>query len=210
MLGAGWLVISLSAFAISLIDHLGAVGIGIGLLINTLGIPLPSEILIPLGGVAVKTGSASLLAVFTLAVAGQLIGYSLAYAAARYGGVEMVERYGKYVFFSTRELAIAQRAFDKYGGRLVLFGICLPGIHGYIAYPAGIARMHYARFITFAAIGACIWTAALMYLGYTLGDHLATIDVIFRRFAVLIVVLVVVGVVYYVRRHRQRGSRSNQ
>ncbi len=186
----------------SLIDTLGPVGIALGLAINSLGIPIPSEILLPLAGVGVKTGQFNLWVAFSLAVLGQLVGLTISYSIARYGGIGLVERYGGYVGFRRRELDAAQRAFDRYGGALVCFGLCLPAVHGYVGYPAGIAKMNPVKFGIYATLGASIWAGGLMYLGYALSDHLDVIEKVFSQFALFIAVAVIVAVIWYIRRHR--------
>lgn len=199
----------LSGIANSLITTLGPAGIAVGLAINTIGIPIPSEILLPLAGVGVKTGQFGLAEAFFLAVLGQLVGLSISYSIARYGGIGLIERYGGYVGFRRRELDNAQRAFDRYGGVIVLFGLCLPAVHGYVGYPAGIAKMNPIKFGLYATLGASIWAAGLMYLGYVLSDHLDVIERVFSQFTILIVILLAIGVIWYIRRHRRNSSSQS-
>lgn len=197
---------SLTTVATSLISTLGLTGVGIGLLVNCLGIPIPSEIIIPLAGIGIKQGNFNALEVFAVTVLAQLVGLYLGYAMGRFGGLELVQRYGKYVFISRRELKRAEVAFEQYGGRLVFFGLCLPGVHGYVGYPAGIARMPLWRFGIAAAAGAGIWSFVLLGAGYFLGDHLAEIDQTFRQFAVVIVGLLVVVAIWYIKRRNRKAQ----
>ena len=167
---------------------------------------IPSEIIIPLTGIGVRQGHFNLILAFVVAAGAQLLGLYFSYLIGRYGGLELVERYGKYVFFSHHELVRAQAAFEKYGGRLVFVGLCLPGVHGYVGYPAGIAKMPIWRFTVAAAAGAALWTGALMALGYFLGDHLEQIDAIFHNFALVVVVLLAIAALWYIHNRKKRDS----
>lgn len=197
-------MVSLSGVAITLIDHLGLGGIGLGVFLNGLGVPGLSEVLLPLGGAGVSQGKFDLVGLIAIALVAQLLGLTAAYLIARSGGVTLVERYGKYLFISHRELAASQKAFDKYGDWLVLFGAFIPGIQGFIGYVAGLAELNYVRFIVSAFIGKIIWIGGLVYLGTILGDHIDLIDRVIKQAGVLVLALVIILAIWYVRRNRQR------
>jgi membrane protein DedA with SNARE-associated domain len=201
---------SFSAFATGLIDHLGVLGIGLGVFLNGLGVPGLSEVLVPLGGVAVQQGRMNLGVLVAVAMVAQLVGVSLAYFIARMGGLPIIERYGKYILISSRELDAAQRAFDKYGDWLVVFGAFIPGIQGFIGYVAGVAQMNYARFLMSVFVGKLVWIGGLLYLGLALGDNLELIDRGIKQIAVVVLATVVVFGVWYVRRHRRNKARDAQ
>ena len=152
----------------------------------------------------VREGSLHALPLLIIATIAQVVALSITYFIARYGGIELVERYGKYVLIRRHELEKAQAAFTKYGGRIVLIGLCLPAIHGYVGYPAGIGKMKFSRFVIFATIGSAAWTILLGSLGYFLGGHLNAINVILHRFALAIAIIVVAVVVLWIVRQRRR------
>jgi membrane protein DedA with SNARE-associated domain len=196
----------LSGVATVLVERLGALGISLGVFLNGLGIPGISEVLLPLGGVAVRQGRMDFVSLFVMAMVAQLIGVSAAYMIARFGGLPMIERYGKYVFISTRELNAAERAFERYGSWLVVFGAFVPGIQGFIGYVAGVAQMNYARFLISVFIGKLVWIGGLLYLGMLVGDHIDLIDRGIKQIGVgVLVVLVLLGV-WYVRMHRRHKA----
>jgi membrane protein DedA with SNARE-associated domain len=195
---------SFTELATGLIDQLGVWGIGLGVFLNGLGVPGISEVLLPLGGVAVKRGLMSGPALFAVAMICQLAGTALAYVIARNGGLPFIERYGKYVLISTRELDAAERAFQRYGSWLVLFGAFVPGIQGFVGYVGGIAKMNFVRFIISVAIGKVVWIGGLMALGMLLGDHLDLIDRYVKQVGMVVLAALVVAGVLYVRRHRAR------
>src|SRR6266576_2516280 len=139
--------VSFSGVALSLIDKLGVAGVGLGVFLNGLGIPGLGETLLPLGGVAVRQGRMDLLVLLLVAMTAQLLGLTCSYFIARYGGVALVEKYGKYVLISGHELHKAQKGFDRFGSWLVLFGSFIPGPQSIIGYAAGLAAMGYWKFL---------------------------------------------------------------
>lgn len=191
---------SLVAVATDLIST-GYTGLTVGLLVNGIGIPIPSELILGLAGLAVKVGTFSLIPALAVATAAQVAGLSVSYAIARFGGVALIERYGKYLLIRQKEVASAEAWFARYGGRIVLFGLLLPALHGYVGYPAGLAKMRFERFLAFAVIGSFLWAVILGSLGYFLGSHLDTIDAGLHRFGLVVVALLVIVAAWLIRRH---------
>jgi membrane protein DedA with SNARE-associated domain len=196
---------SFSSVAMALIDHLGLAGIALGVFLNGLSVPGLSEVLLPLAGVAVRQGRLNLGLLLVVVLVAQLAGLSLAYVIGRRGGLPILERYGKYVLISHHDLVSTQRAFEKYGGRLVVVGSFIPGIQGLVGYVAGLAEMRYQRFVVAVLVGKTVWIGGLLYLGSVLGGHLALIDRSIKQIGVIVLAGLVVGGIWYVQRHRRRS-----
>ncbi len=194
---------SASQIATNLIEQLGLAGIAIGVFLNGLGVPGLSEVMIPLSGVAVREGKISLIPLLVVAMIGQLVGVSLAYLIAKYGGLELVERYGKYILISHHELDAANRTLTKHPWMIVVGGF-IPGIQGVIGYVGGIADLSYKRFIVSVFIGKLVWVGGLVALGYALGSQVAVLDSIISKFGIIILVLVILAIVWYVWTHRDK------
>lgn len=198
---------SLSTFATSLIDHLGLLGVSVGVGLNGLGVPGVSEVLLPLAGVAVREGHQPFGAVLVTALIGQLIGSSLAYAIGRYGGTALIERYGRYILVTPAELHRAQAAFDRHGRPLLVVGAIIPGIQGFMGYIGGIAEVSFGEFLLFIGLGKIIWIAGLVGLGYAVGNHVDVIDQIVSKVGLVVLVLIAALVIWYIRRQHARGTR---
>lgn len=190
---------NLTQLAFDLISKLGYGGLFFGLFIDSFGIPIPSEILVPLATALISEGKFTLIGVFIVAVVAQTLGGLTGYAIGRYAGEPFLLKYGKYVLISHRDLARTHLAFHKYGRVLTLVGRCLPVIRGLIAYPAGIAEMPLGTFITYTAIGSAVWTAFLMYLGYLLGGHLDLIETYGHQLSYVIMGLIIIAAGWHVR-----------
>ena len=108
----------LSEIATNMIATLGYGGLAVGLFVDSFGIPIPSEVLLPLAGAAAKQGQMNLMIVIIVGTLAQTAGAMLAYAIGMGPGLEFVKRYGKYVLFSEHELAKTHTLFEKYGSWL--------------------------------------------------------------------------------------------
>lgn len=184
--------------------HVGVFGVAAGVFLNGLGVPGLGEVLLPLGGLAVREGRLSLAWLLPIALVAQVAGVMAAYAIARFGGVALVERYGRYVLISHRDLQTAHRAAQKYGRPLALVGAFVPGIQGFIGYAAGLAEMDPWQFLLAAAAGKLIWIGGLIALGIVLGNHLALIDNSIKQTGLIVLLGLVALIVGQVIRHRRK------
>jgi membrane protein DedA with SNARE-associated domain len=183
--------------------------LAINLIVDSMGVPIPSEILLPLSGALVKQGQFSFVMVLIVATVAQSFGAFLAYEIGATGGIKLVKRYGKYVLFNERELATTQRWFDRYGAWLTLVGRCLPVIRTYIGYPAGIAKMPRHRFLIATVVGSFFWSLILIVAGYIMADNLKAIDTFLHKFSIVILGLLVLAVIWYVVRHWRGRKTAN-
>lgn len=186
------------------IARLGYTGIAIGMAIESACIPLPSEIILPFGGYLVSTGRLSFWGTVLAGTIGGTIGSIVAYFVGLWGGRPFLRRYGRYVFFSEKEFAVAERWFRRYGEATVFFTRLMPVIRTFISLPAGIAAMPFGRFVVYTFLGSLPWSILLVYVGRQLGANWEALGPIFHRFdAVIVAGLVLLAAVYW-RRHRRR------
>jgi membrane protein DedA with SNARE-associated domain len=188
-------------FIINTISSLGYAGVGLMMAIESACIPLPSEIIMPFAGFLAAQGKFSLLGVALAGALGCVIGSVIAYAVGILGGRSFIEKYGKYILISRHDLEIADNFFNKYGSGAIFFSRLLPVVRTFISLPAGIAKMNFSKFVIYSFLGSLPWCWALAYLGKILGDHWDTLGVYFHKFDFVIVAVILLGVVWYVRRH---------
>jgi membrane protein DedA with SNARE-associated domain len=185
---------------------MGYPGVMFLMAIESACIPLPSEVIMPFSGYLVYTGRFSLVAVATWGAIGCNLGSVLAYEIGYFGGRPLVERYGRYIFLSQRELAIADRFFERRGAIAVLIARLLPVVRTFIALPAGIARMPRLKFHIYTFIGSWPWCFLLAYIGMRLGRSWETdprLKQWFHRLDALILGVIVIAVVYFAWSHVQ-------
>lgn len=197
----------LGEIATNLIATLGYGGLALGLFVDSFGIPIPSEVLLPLAGAAARQGAMSLVTVVVVGTLAQTLGAMLAYAIGMGPGLAVVKRYGKYVLFSEHELEKTHALFEKYGSWLTLVGRCLPGIRTYIGIPAGMARMQFGRFVAASFAGSLIWSIFLTMLGYQLADYLPQIDSFLSKFGYILAVVGIIVFVWFVH-HRKNNKKA--
>ncbi|OZB59447.1 MAG: alkaline phosphatase [Lysobacterales bacterium 14-68-21] len=195
------LIAALAAFVIAVISRFQYVGIALLMAVESACVPVPSEIIMPFSGYLVSRGELKLWLVTLAGAVGCVIGSWLAYAIGAKGGRPLVERYGRYVLVSHRDLDLADRWFQRHGDITIFVGRLLPVVRTFIAFPAGVARMPLGRFTAYTFLGSLIWCWGLAWIGVKLGEHWNTLGVYFHRFDAAIVALVVLGAGLYVWRH---------
>ncbi len=188
----------------------GYTGVVLLMAIQSACIPIPSEVIMPFAGFALAHSQTQLVILATLASLASNLGSLPAYWIGAKGGRPMVERYGRYLLLSKRDLDLADRFFSKFGSITVLVGRMLPIVRTFIAFPAGIARMDQFRFHLYTFIGSWPWCYALAYIGMKLGSRFSTdprFKAIFDRFHHGVELLIVVAIAYFVWTHWKNRDR---
>ncbi len=190
-----------ATWIMGVISTMGYGGIVLLMAIESACIPLPSEIIMPFAGFLVSKGELSLFGIALAGAIGCIVGSIPAYYLGVYGGRPMVEKYGKYVLISRKDLDWADQAFAKHGEIIIFIGRLLPAVRTFIAFPAGVARMNMPKFITYTFVGSFIWCWVLGYVGMKAGENWENLKVHFHQFHHIMIGLAVIFIVWYVRRH---------
>lgn len=161
----------LALFTTAVISAMGYGGVVLLMGIESACIPLPSEIIMPFAGYLVYRGQFTLQGAALAGAIGCVVGSIPAYYVGRYGGRPAIERWGRYVLVSHREMEFADRLFARWGQWVVLAGRLLPVIRTFIAFPAGVARMDVAKFTVFTFVGSYPWCLGLAWVGMKLGER---------------------------------------
>jgi membrane protein DedA with SNARE-associated domain len=198
----------LTTFIINVISTLGYSGVALLMAIESACIPLPSEIIGPFAGYLVYTGRFNLFWVSIAGGVGSMVGSWVTYEIGKYGGRPIVEKYGKWVLISHADIDMADRFFAKYGNFSTFIGRLLPVVRTFISLPAGIARVPKIPFLIYSFVGSVIWTALLAYLGMKLGENWNTLRDRFHWFDTAIIVLILIGGVWWVYRHIKHSRQS--
>ncbi|MFA5076104.1 MAG: DedA family protein [Patescibacteria group bacterium] len=200
-----WLV----QITVQIIGALGYPGVFLLMLIESCGVPFPSEVIMPFAGFLVAAGRLNFWLVVVLGGLGNLFGSLLAYYVGRVGGRPLIEKYGRYVLISRHDLDLADRWFTKRGDWTVFLGRFLPVIRTYISFPAGIAQMKVGRFSFYTFLGALPWSALFTWLGVKLGNNWELVREKLHDFDMLILGLVILVIVLYVWRHLRQLKKMN-
>ncbi len=180
-------------------------GVVVLMAIESACIPLPSELIMPLAGwMLIKNQSLPVTYTLLAGVYGALgcvIGSVIAYGIGMWGGRPFLEKYGRYILVSRHDLDLADHWFNKHGSWSIFLSRLLPVVRTFISLPAGIARMHFVKFLIYTFLGSLIWCAGLAYGGYLLGEHWEQIRTVMRPLDPLIGVLIVALIAFYIYRH---------
>jgi membrane protein DedA with SNARE-associated domain len=197
-------------FIKSVIGVTGYAGIAILMAVESACIPLPSELIMPFAGFLVYEGSMKLFWAATAGAIGCNLGSLVAYEVGYYGGRPLVERYGRYILLSRRELNMADRFFMRWGYLAVFIARLLPVIRTFIALPAGIAHMPRGRFHVYTFLGSWPWCFGLAWFGMKLGQNWRSLGKYFHQFDVVIGVLLAIGLVWFIWSHWQNRMRATE
>lgn len=200
----------LAAFVIAVISSGGYLGVLLLMAVESACIPLPSEIIMPFAGYLVYTGKFNLYVVATAGALGNNLGSALAYWVGSAGGRPLVERFGRYVLLSKRDLDRTNYFFHHFGQITVLVGRLLPVVRTFIALPAGIGKMPLLRFHIYTFLGSWPWCFALAYAGMKLGQRWNTdprLKHILHRFDAAIVLTGALVFAWFVWSHWKSRSR---
>jgi membrane protein DedA with SNARE-associated domain len=198
--------LTVSAWLADLVTRYGLLAIFALMTGESCGLPIPSEVVVPLGGVLASGGHLNLLAVALVASIANVVGSLIAYAVAARWGLPVLLGPGRYLGIRAHHVELAQRWFSRYGLPAVFVGRLLPVVRTYISFPAGLARVPLGRFVLLTFAGAVPWNLALAYAGYTLGKNYDKVTVFIQRGGYLIaVVILLVLVVWWYRGRRDRN-----
>lgn len=142
---------------------------------------VPSEVVVPFAAAALVHDPASFVLFVAVTTAGATLGSLLAYEGFGRYGERLVERYGRVVHVSERDLERGQRVFVTYGESSVFWGRLLPFLRALISIPAGFAGMDLRRFVVYSAAGAGLFNTGLTYLVYTGSDATSPLGVAFAH-----------------------------
>lgn len=184
---------AIGSFVITVISHLGYVGIVITMAIESALIPLPSEIIMPFSGYLVTTGRFNLHLVAISGAIGNVLGSLAAYYFGYWGHERIVRRfirkYGRWILVSEEELDKAEVLLHRYKDLVVIGSRVLPGIRTVISLPCGIAKLPVLRFAILTFIGSLVWSYFLAWIGVVLGNNWRTLGPYFHKFDAVIVLL---------------------
>ncbi|MGZ7210118.1 MAG: DedA family protein [Methanobacterium sp.] len=200
------IVESVSNFAIILIENLGYWGVFIGMTLESACIPLPSEVIMPFAGFVVNEGKLTLWGITLVGALGNLFGSLIAYYVGLKGGRPLLDKYGKYILISHRDLDLADNWFKRYGHKAVFISRMLPLIRTFISLPAGIARMDLKKFVIYTFLGSLPWTFALGYIGVQLGHNWEIIKSYFHILDIIVVIGIIGFIVYLIYKYRKNSK----
>jgi membrane protein DedA with SNARE-associated domain len=201
----------MTQWLINLVSAWGYIAIFVTMVGESAGLPISSEIVVPLGGALAFLGklglgpsAVELILVVAIASLANLTGSLIAfYLTRRFGEAVVLSRFGRWMGLSKGHLRLANRFFDRWGLWAVFLGRLLPIVRTYISFPAGLSKISYVKFIAVSLLGAIPWNLGLAYAGYLLGQHYQQVATTLGPIAIpmaIVVVLILAAAWWYGRR----------
>jgi membrane protein DedA with SNARE-associated domain len=193
-----------------ILEHWGYLGVGGMLFLEDFGVPVPGEIMLIAAAVFAGAGQMNIAVVFLVAVIAAVIGDNIGFVVGHFGGRPLAERFGRYVFLTPQRLDRAEEFFNTHGGKVVTIARFIDGLRQINGLLAGIAGMHWLKFLGYNALGAVLWVGTWCTLGYFAGEHIVEIYDGFERYKWYVIgaLAVVVAIVIGRRVRRRRAKRT--
>jgi membrane protein DedA with SNARE-associated domain len=196
------------------LDHYGYWAIALLLLLENIGVPVvPGEFAMIAGAIFAGTGRAGLnvIGVGVIAVIASFAGAEIGYVIGRFGGRELILRYGKYVLIKPHHLDRAEAVVNRFGGIVVVIARYIVGLREANGIIAGITEMRWHTFTMYNAIGACLWVATWVTIGDLAGDHINAVYADINRFSLYLILAAAVLAAGYITRRvlRRRRAEAN-
>jgi len=189
----------------------GYVGIFLLMALENVVPPVPSEVIMGLGGMAVARGDMALVPLILWGTAGTTVGNYFWYAVGRrfgYRGLKpFVDRWGRWLTIEWEDVEKLHTFFLRHGGKTVFVFRFLPTFRTMISLPAGMSCMPHWRFTLATFLGSAIWNTVLAGAGLYLGSNFEQLDRYVGPVAIAITVAIVVGYVYRVLTWKPRARR---
>jgi membrane protein DedA with SNARE-associated domain len=217
----------ITGFLLDLVESLGPVGVGLSILLETVIPPIPSEAVLGLAGVLIRSGDMNVVPVVLFATLGSLLGAIFFYGLGRSLGPRRSHAFlDRLPLVETEDVDRTFEWFERHGRSAVFFGRMVPIVRSFVSVPAGVVKMPFGQFLLYTAGGSLIWNSVLIGLGVAAGNFVRE-NLRFLDYAV--VAAVVLGIAWmvfrrvtdlYARRHpdsstarrkqQQREKRGQQ
>ncbi|WP_068776653.1 DedA family protein [Paenibacillus sp. FJAT-26967] len=191
-----------------IMEQFGYFGIFFLIAVENLFPPIPSEIILTLGGFMTTYTSLSVTGVVIAATLGSVIGAVILYGVGRILEVRrleiIVEKYGRILRLKKEDIHKANDWFTKYGVWAVFLCRLVPLIRSLISIPAGATKMNFSSFLILTTLGSLIWNVVLVNVGAAVGASWETIvhymDIYSNIVYALIALIVVVGAAVFLKK----------
>ncbi len=191
---------------ISFMNRFGYIGILLLITLENIFPPIPSEVILTLGGFMTTYTSMNVPGVILFSTFGSLLGAIILYYAGKILNQERLISLsmgplGRILHFKTTDICRSISRFREKGNASVFYCRFIPILRSLISIPAGICEMPQGRFIIYTTLGSLIWNTILVSLGNILGDNWEMISNIFHKYSTLTKIILLLLLVLLVMKH---------
>jgi len=188
---------------LAVVDAIGYPAAGLGILIESAGVPFPGETLLLVAAAWAAARNHSIVLVILFGFIGATAGADLGYYLGFKGGRPFIERFGSLFRIRPEHIARSEMFFARHGDRAILAARFVLGLRTWASMLAGMSHMPFWRFQLFSAIGGLAWAAIIGGAGYFLGSNLGLIEAIIRDIGIGgLAIIVTVAIIALVAQRR--------
>lgn len=204
----------------TLLDNLNYGTIFFLMMLESTVVPVPSEFVVTPAAYHAAAGNLDIWLTILFATVGADVGASINYWVSFFVGRPLVYKFansklGRLCLLNQQKVEKAEKYFDDHGIVATLTGRLIPGIRHLISIPAGLAKMHYGKFLLYTTIGAAVWHSILAMLGWYLHafvpeDQLNDkITEYADHIKWAIIILVIIAIVFFIVKHKPGNSGNS-
>lgn len=175
------------------IESFGYIAIILLIAVENIFPPIPSEVILTLGGFLVSGTKLTLIGVI-----GAIILFSISRNLTLPRLEKLLEtKLFKLLGFKKDDAQKAIDWFDKHGIGAIFYGRCIPVVRSLISIPAGIAHVGWTKFLVLTTLGSLVWNSVLVGLGHYMGKNWQVVVRIFDDYTLVIIALLLILFIYF-------------
>ncbi len=183
------------------IENFGYLAIILLIAVENIFPPIPSEVILTLGGFLVSGTKLTLIGVILASTLGSVIGAIILFSISRNLTLPRLEKLletklFKLLGFKKDDAQKAIDWFDKHGISAIFYGRCIPVVRSLISIPAGIAHVGWTKFLVLTTLGSLVWNSVLVGLGHYMGKNWQVVVKIFDDYTIVIIILLLILFIY--------------
>jgi len=191
------------------LNRFGYLALGL-IFLEDFGVPVPGETVLIISAVYAGTGRLSVWLVALIGFLAAILGDNVGFAIGHFGGRPLAERYGKYIFLTPERLDKTASFFDRHGGKVIVIARFVEGLRQANGIIAGITGMHWTKFLPFNMLGAALWVAVWVSVGYFSGSHINSIYHTVTRYQTYFAIAVGLVILALIGRHLLRTRKQKR
>jgi membrane protein DedA with SNARE-associated domain len=199
----------LAQYVTAFIGKTGYASVFALMVMESMVFPIPSEAVMPFAGFLIAESKLTFALVILFSTAGSIVGSLISYSIGRYGGKPFIDRFGKFLLLDRDDLTATEKFFGRYGEATIFLCRFIPVVRHLISIPAGTGQMNLVKFSIYTIVGAGMWNAFLAVCGFYLRKNWETVMHYSRYVDIAVIVLLALGVAYFIKKHLQRRARTS-
>ena len=171
------------------------------------GLIVPGETVVVVGGVAASNGDVSLPVIALMAWLGAWIGDATSFHLGRRYGPRVIAPIARRVRISEQRLSSLERSLARHGGKTVLVGRFMGFVRALAPFMAGASGMRYRELAPWSFGGSGAWAVAFTLVGYQFAGAVESAS---RRTSLVLAAAAVVVAGFLLLRHRRQARAAAQ